>query len=269
MRRCESPPLENICEYRNFQVTLLCRRFIVEKSLWLDKTWTHADPQRHSVWINAAITLLHLRSIGYVSAAGDGFFGKHVDKLDPCYEGGLIRPIFLFATGSRRIVQPALCVGRDVAPPVVLRTRLIMDLCARWQMPRLKRANDVWLRFICAPWKIARSSVICERRVSHLRPAHPSLSDLHGFFLFIWGVGGFGGVEQLSLSLSLSSSFLIISLCLLQREHYSFQSPTHHPANPHRFLPREGQTSQPVAEWALGEEEGWWGGAVETPKRRS
>lgn len=44
MCRCDSPLLENICEYRNFQVALLCRRFIADKSLWLDKTWTHAAP---------------------------------------------------------------------------------------------------------------------------------------------------------------------------------------------------------------------------------
>lgn len=44
IRRCESLPLENICEYRNFQVALPCRRFIVDKSLWLDRAQTHAAP---------------------------------------------------------------------------------------------------------------------------------------------------------------------------------------------------------------------------------
>lgn len=50
-----------------------------------------------------------------------GFFGKRVDKLDPCYEGGLIRSIFLFATGAGGLCgRSVLCMGRNVPLPVVL-----------------------------------------------------------------------------------------------------------------------------------------------------
>lgn len=129
-------------------------------------------------------------------------------------------------------------MGCDVPLPA-LWTTLVMDPCTCWQMLHSKYSNDVWLGFIWTLWNIARLSVICRCRVSHLQHFNPTQTCV------FW--------PRLS-----PSSFLIISLCLLQQKHYSFQSLTHRrlPSNPHCSLQKEGQAYISTRCWVSTRGEG-------------